>query len=100
MTPALRARVLKVLRFDGACDAEGCGGGFAAVFKPPSTGRRCRRRAEDRGVSSFPIVSGLSSGLRPGAVKKYRNDTAASPPHCHFDGRRSAGNRIASYWAG
>ena len=100
MTPALRARVLKVLRFDGACDAEGCGGGFAAVFKPPSTGRRCRRRAEDRGVSSFPIVSGLSSGLRPGAVKKYRNDTVATPPHCHFDGRRSAGNRIASYWAG
>ena len=30
-TPAPRARVLKVLRFDGAFGAEGCGGGFAAM---------------------------------------------------------------------
>ena len=36
--------------------------------------------------------------MRKGAVKKYRNDTAATPPHCHFDGQ-SADNRKASYWA-
>ena len=41
-----------------------------------------------------------SASMQKGAVKKFRNDTAATPPHCHFDRSRSADNRKASHWAG
>ena len=35
--------------------------------------------------------------MRKGAVKKYRNDTAATPPHCHFD-RSKAEEDIANVY--
>ena len=48
----------RVLRFDGPCGAEGCGGGFAASKKgrgwrhrlrPPVGGRLCRRVVDGKG---------------------------------------------------
>ena len=45
--------------------------------------RQARQTSAAKGLSSLTPAGLIST--QKGAVKKYRNDTAATPPHCHFD---------------